>query len=283
MGRKKSSFVASIFTGIGRAIAWIIVNTFKAIWFLLVGIFKGAKAATKATASAAKKAHYEAKVRSEQPKTPAKYDALRESNAVKGSIETFEQRLFNESLILAVAGRRGSGKSVLGFRIMENIHAKTGRPCFALGVRQGVLPSWIVSIDEINQVSNRGVVLVDEGAITFSSRESMSKSNRGLGSLLAIARHKDLTLIFITQNTGMIDKNVLNLCDTVVLKEGSLLQEKMERSVMKDLYQTANSAISKIPASERKTYCYIFDADYEGLAQASLPSFWSTKVSKNQA
>ncbi len=282
MGRKKS-VIAAIFTGIGKGIAWIVVNIFKAIWFLLVGLFKGAKAATKATASAASKAHHDAKVRAEQPKTPANYDSLKESTAVKGSIETFEHRLLNESLILAVAGRRGSGKSVLGFRIMENIHAKTGRPCFALGVKQSVLPSWISTIEEINQVSNRGVVLVDEGAISFSSRESMSKSNRGLGGLLAIARHKDLTLIFITQNTGMIDKNVLNLCDTVVLKEGSLLQEKMERSVMKDLYQTANAAISKIPAAERKPYCYIFDAEFEGLAQASLPSFWSAKVSKNQA
>lgn len=283
MGRRKKSVVAAIFTGIGKGIAWIVVSIFKAIWFLVVGLFNGIKAATKATTSAAVKAHHNAKVRAEQPKMPANYDALKESTAIKGSIETFEKRLLNESLILAVAGRRGSGKSVLGFRLMENIHAKTDRPCFALGVKQSVLPSWINSIDDIHQVSNRGVVLVDEGAISFSSRESMSKSNRGLGPLLAVARHKDLTLIFITQNTGMIDKTVLNLCDTVVLKEGSLLQEKMERSVMKDLYQTANAAISKVPAAERKPYCYIFDAEYEGLAQASLPSFWSTKVSKNQA
>ena len=81
----------------------------------------------------------------------------------------------------------------------------------------------------------------------------------------------------------MIDKNVLNLCDVILLKEGSLLQEKMERSVMKDLYVTANSALSNIPASERKPYCYVFDAEFEGLVSASLPSFWSVRVSKNQA
>lgn len=282
MARRKS-LTASIFTGIGKGISWIVVNIFKAIWYLIVGLFKGAKAATKSTVSAAKQAHHDAKIKAEQPKTPAVYDSLIASTTIKGNVDSFERRLLNESLILAVAGRRGSGKSVLGFRMMENIHAKTQRPCFALGVKQSVLPVWIATIDEINQVSNRGVVLVDEGAISFGSRESMSKKNRGLGELLAIARHKDLTLIFITQNTGMIDKNVLNLCDVVVLKEGSLLQEKMERSVMKDLYQTANDALSKIPAEERKPYCYVFDSDFEGVVQASLPSFWSSKVSKNQA
>jgi len=282
MGRKKS-VIAKIFVGIGKGIAWIIVNIFKAIWFLLVGLFKGAKAATKATASAAVKAHENAKVRAEQPKVAAKFEDLQVSNTVKGDFDAFSHRLMNESLILAVAGRRGSGKSVLGFRLMENIHAKTQRPCFTLGVKQSVLPSWIKTIEDLHEVSNRGVVLVDEGAIAFGSRESMSKKNRSLGELLAIARHKDLTLIFITQNTGMIDKNVLNLCDVIVLKEGSLLQEKMERSVMKDLYTTANKALSEIPSAERKPYCYIFDAEFEGLVSASLPSFWSMKVSKNQA
>ncbi|HLF54279.1 MAG TPA: zonular occludens toxin domain-containing protein [Candidatus Nanoarchaeia archaeon] len=265
MSKKKRSLAARAAIGTLKGAGWLIGSAAKLAW-------KGTKIAVK---TASQKA--------QQPKVAANYTPFVEASNIKGSIDSFENRLLNESLILAVAGRRGSGKSVLGFRIMENIHSKTSRPCFALGVKQSVLPSWISSIEEISQVKNRGIVLVDEGAISFSSRESMSKENRGLGELLAIARHKDLTLIFITQNTGMIDKNVLNLCDTILLKEGSLLQEKMERSVMKDLYSTANSALSRIPSEERKPYCYVFDADFEGLVQASLPSFWSSKVSKNQA
>ena len=132
-------------------------------------------------------------------------------------------------------------------------------------------------------MKNKGVVLVDEGAVDFGSRSSMSKKNKDLSELLAIARHKDMTLIFITQNTGMMDKNILNLCDAIVLKEGSLLQEKMERSAMKDLYVTANKALAKIPSKERKAHCYVFDADFEGLIETSLPSFWSSKVSKSRA
>ncbi len=111
----------------------------------------------------------------------------------------------------------------------------------------------------------------------------MSKKNKQLGQLLAVARHKDLTLVLITQNTGMIDKNVLNLCDTILLKEGSLLQEKMERSVMKDIYQAANKALAQIPSEERQSHVYVFDNDFEGVCKITLPSFWSSNVSKNQA
>jgi hypothetical protein len=281
--RKKRSIVAVIFLGLGTAIGWLIVNFFKAIWFLLVGLWTGISVLFKKTSHVAKEAHAHHQVKKEQPKGDAQFNDFEVAETTKGDFDTFQNRLFNESLILAIAGRRGSGKSVLGFRLMENINAKTNRACFALGVKQSVIPEWIVSITDIHEVKNGGIVLVDEGAISFGSRKSMTKENKGLADLLAIARHKDLTLIFITQNTGMIDKNVLNLCDTLFFKEGSLLQEKMERSVMKDLYATANKYLNKVPSAERKPYVYVVDAEFEGMIKTALPSFWSSKVSKNQA
>jgi hypothetical protein len=145
------------------------------------------------------------------------------------------------------------------------------------------LPKWITAIDDVDTVENGSVVLVDEGAVAFSSRESMTGKNKELGKLLAVARHKDLTLILVTQNTGMIDKNVLNLCDTVILKEGSLLQTQMERDAMKEMYKKAADALKKLPAAERQKHAYIIDSDYEGLVSAPLPSFWSEKVSKSRA
>lgn len=282
MARRKS-FLAKFCTGLGRAISLTVIYIFKSTWWVVRGIGSGISAGFSRTALAVSSAREARKVRQKQPKTPATYAVPIVASTVKGDFSTFENRLLNESLIVAIAGRRGSGKSVLGFRLMENVHDKTKRPCFVLGVKQEILPAWIQSIERLEDVKNGGVVLVDEGAVSFGSRNSMAKENRDLAGLLAIARHKDLTLLFITQNTGMIDKNILNLCDVVMLKEGSLLQEKMERSVMKDLYQTANRAISQVDAAERKAHCYVFDAEYEGLLAFPLPSFWSSKVSKNQA
>jgi hypothetical protein len=202
---------------------------------------------------------------------------------LKGDFLKFSDRIRNTSTIVLIAGRRGSGKSALGFRLLENINAKANRPSYVLGVRQAVLPNWIDSVEDLEEVHNGGVVLVDEGAISFSSRESMNKKNKELGKLLAVARHKDLTLILITQNTGMIDKNVLNLCDIILLKEGSLLQEKMERGVMKDIYKSADAEFGKLPNDERQKHVYVFDSEFEGVCKVDLPSFWSLKISKNQA
>lgn len=275
--KKKKPILVQFFNGL----AWLVKQLAKGIWFLLKAIGKGIAAGTKQSAKSIKHAQEERKRKASLPKVDAAYKQLTVKHHAKGDFDDFSHRLLKDSLIVAIAGRRGSGKSATGFRLLENAVAHN-RPAFVLGVKDA-LPAWIHPVEQLSDVKNNGVVLVDEGAISFSSRSSMKKENKDLSSLLAIARHKNLTLLFITQNTGMIDKNVLNLCDVILLKEGSLLQQKMERSVMKDFYATADKELKKVPASSRKSHCYVFDADFEGLVKTDLPTFWSDKVSKNQA
>ncbi len=205
------------------------------------------------------------------------------NTTVAGDYERFSESLLVKSQIILVFGKRGSGKSALGFRILENIHSKTNRKCFALGVDQSRLPRWIKQAENLDDTATGGVVLVDEGAVTFASRESMRSSHIELGKMLAVARHKDISVIFITQNTGMIDKNVLNLADAVLIKETSLLQKQMERPAVRSLIEKADAAIKLLPAGERVSRAYVLSDDFEGLTNISLPSFWTERLSKSRS
>ncbi len=274
--RKKQNFLIKLIAGLFKGIFYLIFNIIK---YFFLGIVWAFKKVFKKSSKSNKPVKIKAKG---GLKVPSNHSALTPKTMVKGSFSNFTNRLLNKSLILTIVGKRGAGKSALGFRILENIHAKNKRPCFALGVKQSVLPNWIQSINTIDEVKEKGVVLVDEGAVSFSSRKSMSKANKELSDLLAIARHKDLTLLLVTQNTGMIDKNVLNLTDAVLVKEGSLLQQKMERSVMKDFYETASQHFNDLESSERVSHFYLFDSSVEGFASSTLPSFWSDNVSKSR-
>lgn len=265
--------IAKAFYDLIKKTIQLLIYIGKSIW-QSIGFLRGKRPIPKITLS--KKAPREIR------KIEAVETEIKLVSGVSGRFDDFLNRLSGESLIIPIIGRRGSGKSALGFTLMENLHAKEGRKAYVMGVKQQVLPDWIKSVDEISQVENGGLVLIDEGAVTFSSRDSMSSKNKELGKLLAIARHKDMTLLLITQNTGMMDKNVMNLTDTLLLKEGSLLQEKMERPVMKQFYQKVKKAFDEIPKAERKSHVYVFDDEFEGMISTQLPSFWSSKVSKSQ-
>jgi hypothetical protein len=211
----------------------------------------------------------------------AKFDSPIVTKTIEGNYSDFNEKINNDSLIILIFGKRGSGKSSLGFRILENIHSKSKRRCFVFGISQEILPSWIRTISDVEKVPRGGVVLIDEGAIAFGARDSMSSKNKELGKLMAIARHKDLTLIFITQNTGMIDKNIIALTDTLLIKEGSLLQMEMERPEIKKFYEKSNNYIKEVTGNKKK-FVYVIDNDFEGTFTYNLPSFWSEEISKNR-
>jgi hypothetical protein len=122
-------------------------------------------------------------------------------------------------------------------------------------------------------------VLVDEGAITFSARDAMKASNKWLGKIMAIARHKNLSLLLISQNSAMVDLNVLRLADVVLLKEPSLLQAKFERKAIREMYEQVKPKFTAL--KERKKYFYVWADEFQGLVESGLPEFWSDRISKS--
>ncbi len=253
------------------------------LWRATKGTARGIGRATAFLAKSAYKGIKKQKVKMNPVyKKPPKPEQLEIVKKISGDYDLTNQRFNEDSIIALVFGKRGSGKSALGFRLLENIHCQTKRPCYVLGVSETLLPKWIKSTESINDVQNNSIVLVDEGAIAFGSRSSMTSKNKELAGLLAIARHKNLSIIFITQNTGMLDKNILKLADILLIKEGSLLQLEMERKEIKKFYEKAKEAISDLKG-EKRSYAYVLDNDFEGVISHSLPSFWSTNLSKNRS
>jgi len=195
----------------------------------------------------------------------------------KGDYDDFHNKLLNYSLIMLINGKRGSGKTALGMKFLELYNKKTKRKCYILGYENTKLPRWMKKVDDIEKIPNNAAALIDEGAVTFFSRDSMKKSHKELSKLMAIARHKNLVMMLITQSSAMIDLNVLRLTDTILLKEPSLLQSKFERKAIKEIYEKAMPHFKE----EKKERFYVLDDEFEGLLKHGLPSFWNEGVSKS--
>ena len=111
-----------------------------------------------------------------------------------------------------------------------------------------------------------------------SSRKSMSNANQLLSQLLFIARHKNLSILFITQNSSNLEVNVLRQADYLIMKPSSLLQEDFERKIIKEIYQSIGKGF--IDHKHIVGLTYIHSDKFQGFTSNQLPSFWNTKVSK---
>jgi len=219
------------------------------------------------------------KARGRRPGGRATYVPLSELKANGGSVDDFCRYLEDtESTIGIILGARGTGKSAIGMRLLENMHAKTGRAVYAMGFRAEDVPGWISVVEDPDQVKNNAYVLIDEGGVLFSSRKAMSQANQLLSALLLVARHKGLSILFISQNSSNLDVNILRQADFLVMKPCALLQLDFERKKIKDLYGEIAGEFEELKREPGATYLH---ADsFQGFAANSLPSFWNREVSR---
>tara|TARA_Y100000310_G_scaffold203871_1_gene204126 strand:- start:3714 stop:4538 length:825 start_codon:yes stop_codon:yes gene_type:complete len=208
-----------------------------------------------------------------------KYEKFSEVKNVSGDLGGFENLLEKSSVGLVVGGA-GQGKTAVSMKILENVYAKTGRKVMALGFKKEDMPSWVSVIDGLDDIEHGAFVVVDEGGIVLGSRSSMSKVNKLFSELLFIRRHKDITLLFIVQNSGNIDVNVVKQADYLVFKNFALLQGKMERKVVMDVYDEVKEDYSELFNEHGQGLTYIYSEAFRGFVNSPLPSFWSEKVSK---
>lgn len=275
MAKKRKGFLAAAWP----AMVWL-STSFLHIFYLVTkgAIWIGSLLFAKLSAAAQK----QARARS-RPSSGAVFQPLALQKQSSGELGDFENRLLSsKSMVGIILGARGSGKSALGMRLLENISAKTGRAVCAMGFEESSLPAWIAAVDGVESVPNGAFVLVDEGGITFSSRSSMSSANKVLSSLLFVARHKDISALFIAQNSSNLEVNAMRQADCLLLRRPSLLQKDFERKIIADIYDAAQGGFASLP-QQGKHSTYVYSDEFRGFVSNSLPSFWSDKASRGFA
>lgn len=227
-----------------------------------------------------KKSKEEKVIKKKRENIEAKYEKPKLVHPIQGDFDSWETQLLSaESKIGILLGARGSGKTAFSVKLMENIYAKQKTKCYALGFQKETMPAWIEVVDDISQIKNNATVLIDEGGILFSSRKSMSKPNQLLSELILIARHKNLNILFISQNSSNLDVNIIRQADFLILKPTSLLQKDFERKKIKDIYTEVQEKFDQYKAD--KGLAYIYSNEFQGFISNNLPSFWTTGISKS--
>jgi hypothetical protein len=272
VAKKKQGILSKIW----RALVWAISKLFHALYHLTkwvsLWLYLTLITIVKKTNNTRKPAI--------QPSNPVTNVPLELLNAKKGSLTAFEEKINStKSSVGLVLGARGSGKSALGMRLLENVAAQKNRPVYAMGFNPNTLPNWIHCTEKLDEIPNGAFTLVDEGGVTFSSRQSMSKTNQLLSQLILIARHKDISVLFISQNSANLEINAIRQSDYLLLRKPSLLQMDFERKKIGDIYARISPDFEKLPENGRLA-TYIYSDEFEGFTANQLPSFWNQRISK---
>lgn len=279
-GKKaKQSNPISFVKIIGRLVWSTIKFFFKSIWWfsgLIVKIYDFIARKVIRTPNEIDSKKQSKQIKKDDPKN----ESLKLIHSFQGNLDDWVKKISSsDSTIGIILGARGTGKSAFGMRFLENTNAKTKKKCYAIGFKEEETPSWIEVVDGTDKIHNNAFVLIDEGGVLFSSRNSMTTANKMLSELILIARHKNLSILFISQNSSNLDINIIRQADYLVLKPSSLLQRDFERKKIKQVYDEVEKQFNEYKNERGLTY--IYSDSFRGFVSNKLPSFWSEKLSKS--
>jgi hypothetical protein len=263
----KNSFLKKV----GKVFLFLI----KIPYFIILGIVLGIKKFSKFVSEKNRKR----KIKGVRESMVPKYEDFKVLKVISGDYSEWMKGIFeSDSKIGIILGARGSGKTAFGMKFLENFHVKSKKKCFALGFKENDLPSWIRGVESVSEISNNSFVLIDEGGVLFNSRKSMSSANKMLSDLMLISRHKNISILFISQNSSNLEVNILRQADFLVLRSSSLLQKNFERKIIQKIYEKVETFFKKF--KKDKGLSFIYSEDFQGFVSNPLPSFWKEELSK---
>jgi len=193
----------------------------------------------------------------------------------------WKTKIVHPSVVL-ILGKPGSGKSALGYRLLELLQYVAD--IYVVGFPEqarSLLPECIGIVPSLEDLPNKCIALVDEAYLAYHSRGSMTAKSKAMSQALNLSRQKEQTIIFITQEAGHIDKNIVGSANVLIFKELGMLQLEFDRPQLNKLATQAKQALNSVQGNKQRwSFAYAPDNDFLGLMENELPSFWKPRLSR---
>jgi len=206
--------------------------------------------------------------------------------------------ILDEPFTVAILGRRGSGKSALGHRLLELFG--DDRDAYILGFpedKKHLLPGWVTWLPEAlpyDEWPGDSVTLVNEAHHVAHARRSMSNENLDLDRLVTISRQRNADIIFDTQYARRLEVSAIMGTNAIIFRYPSLMAEDFERSQIRKLVREARDSLDQfVDVTETDEYvlrdetdellkrAYIVGERFRGLYphRIELPEHWTDEIS----
>ena len=179
-----------------------------------------------------------------------------------------------------IIGPRGSGKSHLGHRLLEQLRVHADPFVLGPASLRSLLPREIGVVQRLEDIPPRAAVLIDEASLNFGARNSMTTSGRGIGELVNLSRQRGWSLIFVTQDSRQLDVNILSQADVIAIKGVNEIGREFERRELRPYIDRAAAAFATVQGDRRPwTWVYSTKTGFAGLVRHEPASYWRPALS----
>lgn len=183
---------------------------------------------------------------------------------------------FGKSKIITIIGGRGSGKTAFVMFIVEKLYEEGYHKSIYYvkkGDRPEWLPEWINSAQAMEEVPNKSFAILDETVLEYGARNFASDENKSFTERLVILRHKDTSVVLITQHSKLVDINISRLSDILIYKNRANVEDQSKADEEKQLILKR-----LMPRDQQHALLEIKQYNAFWVIETGLASFWDDEL-----
>lgn len=183
--------------------------------------------------------------------------------------------------VYLILGDIGQGKTVTACSIIDELRIKNKLKVYMVA-EKGIVekfPKWMIHADpQKPRLGQNSVIFLDDAHLYHYAREWGKGKAKILDFIARERRHSNVSIVYTTQQSRVLDVNLISMSSCIVFKRPSKLQLEVERKLVRKMYLTADEELKKVDYKIDKAY--VVSNDYEGIVTVKKPEWYTTKMSK---
>lgn len=191
-------------------------------------------------------------------------------------------KIADHPAVYLILGDIGTGKTVTACSIIDEFHKKRkSLKVYMIDSKDVVskYPKWFRYANPANpRLSSNSIIFLDDAHLHHYAREWGKGKAKKIDFIARERRQSGNTIIYTTQQSRVLDINLISMASCIVFKRPSRLQLEVERKLVKKMFVKADEELRKVDYKINKAY--VVSNDYEGIVTVSKPKWFTDRMSK---
>ena len=183
--------------------------------------------------------------------------------------------------VYLILGDVGEGKTVTACSVIDEFHHTHKLKTYMVADEEIVnkFPKWFKYANpQKPRLGGNSIIFLDDAHLYHYAREWGKGKAKTLDFIARERRHSGNTIVYTTQQSRVLDVNLISMSSCLVFKRPSKLQLKVERKFVKDMFTVADNALKE--DGYKINRAYVVAKDFEGLVTVNKPTWFTDRMSK---